>query len=505
MDSTKKQRGDNRNPGISTEMESSSSSFIENALVGFYRTKYSDGRILMVNNALTKMFGFEDPEDMLAGENTIANHYVDDIRRNELLEILQRDGEVSNFESMMRRKDGSIFWVRFTARYFPEIGCIEGVVTDITGEKNALESLGQTSELFHALLNSIPDMIFIQDKAGRYTHINPAIEKLFNIPASEIIGKTNRDIHLHNNENRDSHDEDRVFNGEIIERDFTKTIDGRIHSFHMILYPINGADGSISGIFGIVHDITDTMQYLEEIKVKNIELLSAIEVKNKFISMVSHELRTPLVPIMGYSELLLDGTYGALPEAMREPLQTIYDRSEDLKKQIEDLLTISRIDQLAIRIIKKSVYVDQLVQDAVNSYRAIKSGKNIEFIIECEPCRIVADPERLNQVIHNLVGNAIKYSNDVVAITIRTGTRAGKGFIEVSDNGIGIAVEYLPYIFDRFYQVENLETRKHEGSGLGLSIVKEIIELMDGTIEVSSKPGVGTTFTIEFPLAEATT
>jgi signal transduction histidine kinase len=95
------------------------------------------------------------------------------------------------------------------------------------------------------------------------------------------------------------------------------------------------------------------MQYLEEIKVKNIELQSAIEVKNKFISMVSHELRTPLVPIMGYSELLLDGTYGALPEAMREPLQTIYDRSEDLKKQIEDLLTISRIDQLAIRINKK--------------------------------------------------------------------------------------------------------------------------------------------------------
>jgi PAS domain-containing protein len=114
---------------------------------------------------------------MLAGENTIANHYVDDIRRNELLEILQRDCEVSNFESMMRRKDGSIFWVRFTARYFPEIGYIEGVVTDITGEKNALESLGQTSELFHALLNSIPDMIFIRDKAGRYTHINPAIEK----------------------------------------------------------------------------------------------------------------------------------------------------------------------------------------------------------------------------------------------------------------------------------------------------------------------------------------
>jgi signal transduction histidine kinase len=217
----------------------------------------------------------------------------------------------------------------------------------------------------------------------------------------------------------------------------------------MILYPINGVDGSITGIFGIVHDITDKVLYLEEMKKKNMELQSAIEVKNKFISMVSHELRTPLVPIMGYSELLLDSTYGALPEAMREPLQTIYNRSADLKNLIEDLLTISRLDQLAIKINIKNISIDQLVQDVVNSYRAIKSGKNIEFVLECEPCRIVADPERLKQVIYNLVENAIKYSEDVVTITIRTGIRTEKGFLEVSDNGIGITEEHLPFIFDR--------------------------------------------------------
>jgi two-component system, sensor histidine kinase and response regulator len=496
-----KQSKDDRVLEITADNEMPSSSFIENSLVGFYRSKYSDGLILMVNNTLAKMFGFENPEDMLASNNTIANHYVDAGRRGELKEILKRDGEASDFESKMRRKDGSIFWTRFTARYRPEIDCIEGIVTDITEEKKAVESLALTNQLFHALLKSTPDLIFIMDKERRYTHINPAIEKIFNIPASEIIGKTNVELHCAENGDLIDKVEDRVFKGEIVEQDFTRTIDDKIHSFHMILSPIFQSDGGVDGLCGIVHDITERMQHLEVIKKKNTELQSAIEVKNKFISMVSHELRTPLVPIMGYSELILDGTYGVLPDAMREPLQTIYKRSEDLKKQIEDLLTISRIDQLAIKINKQNVNIDKLVQDAVDSYRAINSGKNIEFIFEGEPCRIIADPGRLKQVIHNLVENAIKYSKEMVTITIRTGIRSGKGFIEVSDDGIGISEEHLPYIFNRFYQVEALETRKHEGAGLGLAIVKEIVDLMDGTIGISSKPGLGTTFTIEFPLA----
>ena len=369
-------------------------------------------------------------------------------------------------------------------------------------ERNAvLGDLRESEERFRAVFETAQDSIFIKDRSLKYTHVNPAMEKLLRMTASELIGKTDMELFSEDEGGRNLELDSRVLRGEIVEEEYTEPLMGVQHTFSLVEVPMRDVESNIQGMFGIARDITDRKLAEEEIRKKNIELQAAIAVKMEFLSMVSHELRTPLVPIMGYSELLLDGMLGDLPKDAKDALRVIHKRSQDLKRLIEDLLLVSRMDQHAVRVESKPVSADHLVRSLVESYQALDQGKDVSFLQECEPCEIMADSERLKQVLHNLIGNAVKYSKESVVVTVRTGKRDENGFIQVSDNGIGIPGKHLPHIFERFYQVENLDTRTHEGTGLGLAITRELVELMGGTIQAESEPGVGTTFTIALPLA----
>jgi PAS domain S-box-containing protein len=252
--------------------------------------------------------------------------------------------------------------------------------------------------------------------------------------------------------------------------------------------------GGVIGTFEVFRDITDR---------KRTEILKArLAAKSEFLTMISHELRTPLVPIIGYAELLLSSTFGDLPEDCKEPLETIYSRAEALKALIDDILEINRMERGILDVKLTGVDARAMLEETVKPYNEISQSKPVDISVECEEFSILADPDRIRQVIQNLMGNSIKYSGDSVRITIKGQVKDSKGCISVEDNGMGMSKEEMPYIFERFYQIEDIHNRTHEGAGLGLAIARELVEKMGGTISVESEQGNGSTFTICMELAD---
>ncbi|MFH1675384.1 MAG: PAS domain-containing sensor histidine kinase, partial [bacterium] len=374
-------------------------------------------------------------------------------------------------------------------------------VRDISERKKAEAALRESEKRFRTVFETAKDSIFMKDIALRYMLINPAMEKMFGMQSREMIGKTDTDIFGPEIGDDIQDTEIRVLNGEIIEKERTLPINGIPYTFSIIKVPMRNDDELVTGLFGIARDLTYRKAAEEVIRKKNKELASALTVKTEFLSVVSHELRTPLVPILGYSELMLDGSFGILPEYLKEPLQTVYDRADNLRKLIDDLLLVSRTDQRTVRIKLENIFADRIIEEIIDSRNKVNQGKRVNFIREGRECRILADPDRLRQVLQNLIQNSIKYSEESVDITIETYNDGEFGHIKVTDNGIGISSENLAHVFERFYQVENPDTRHHDGAGLGLSIVKELIELMNGHILAESEQGKGSCFTITLPSA----
>lgn len=262
-------------------------------------------------------------------------------------------------------------------------------------------------------------------------------------------------------------------------------------------------DGNPLRVAGTHIDLTERKEAEDEIKRKNIELEAALKIKSEFISMVSHELRTPLVPIQGYAELLVDGSFGEMPVEAIEPLEFIKSRSQDLSQIINDLILFSSMefDKLSLKI--ETISSRSFVTGVAREYLNRDHGKPVMIEWSGDDINLRADKIRLQQILRNLIDNSIKYSDDSVEITINSVQEDNMCLISVTDNGIGIAGEHIPHIFERFYQVEDVSTRTRGGAGLGLAIIKELTEIMDGKISVESEPGVGSTFTVALHLADS--
>jgi PAS domain S-box-containing protein len=230
----------------------------------------------------------------------------------------------------------------------------------------------------------------------------------------------------------------------------------------------------------------------------------ASRLKDEFLATVSHELRTPLTAILGWSHML---TTGAIDQDYTErALATIYRNAKSQAQLIEDILDVSRIVTGKLRLNVGPVAAAPLIRTVVESLRPSVEAKSIRLrtSLASEAGRICADPDRLQQVVWNLLSNAIKFTPERGEITVGLESGETEARIIVSDTGQGISPEFLPYVFDRFRQADGSTTRQHGGLGLGLSIVRHIVELHGGEIEVSSEgEGKGATFTVRLPLTGA--
>ena len=250
---------------------------------------------------------------------------------------------------------------------------------------------------------------------------------------------------------------------------------------------------------GFMVDVTDRKQAEAALRAAKEAAEEASRVKTVLLSMASHELRTPLTIITGYVELL-SSSADALGGEEREFLEVIQTSTATLTTLINDLLDLARIEAHRLKLAIDGVNVGDVLEKVHRMVAAQAAAKNIELTIDLTPDvpLVAADPDRLLQILLNLVGNAVKFTSQG---SVRSSAKPSAGGVEITvwDTGIGIAPEALPRIFDVFQQADSGMARKFGGSGLGLAIAKRLVELHGGTITVESTEGESSTFTVWLP------
>lgn len=256
---------------------------------------------------------------------------------------------------------------------------------------------------------------------------------------------------------------------------------------HMEVYgaPVIGEHGHWLGVVIVMHDIT--------------ELKKLEQVRKDFVANVSHELRTPITSMKGFSETLLDGAYKD-EETLLTFLEIMNQESNRLQMLVNDLLELSKLEKHGFQLDLLPTSLNDLVKRAAEMSAQRLEEKEMVLHVEApEDIIILGDANRLMQVIVNLLFNAINYSPEQTTVTMRLSDNTKFGILEVKDEGIGIAKEEIPRVFERFYRVDRARSRNSGGTGLGLAIVKHLIEIHHGKIQVESEVGQGTTMRVMLP------
>ncbi len=253
------------------------------------------------------------------------------------------------------------------------------------------------------------------------------------------------------------------------------------------LMPLRAETMKKAGVLTVIHDIT-RLRRLEDIRAD-------------FAANVSHELRTPLTAICGFAETLLDGAYSQ-PESALRFARIIHNEAERLSELIDDVLKLSKIESGRAVIAKESVDVSELVREVTGRLQERMKKHQVKIEIPPDLPPVQGDRGLLAQALHNLLDNAVKYTQLQGLIAVSAKQQDGEIFLSVRDNGIGIPEEAKERIFERFYRVDRARTRRFGGTGLGLAIVKHIVEAHKGGLQLNSIEGKGTEIIISLPIKE---
>lgn len=251
-----------------------------------------------------------------------------------------------------------------------------------------------------------------------------------------------------------------------------------------------------------LEELNENLQrFNRELERANRELRSLDEVKSNLLSNVSHELRTPLVAIKGYNELIFREKLGPLTEKQKAGLEISLKSLARLIDLINNLLDFSRIEIGKLQLEVERFSLLDVVQEVLGMVTPRAAERGIEIDVDLDPPDIdyVGDRNKFAQVLTNLLTNALKFNRDGGRVGLAVSSQADELIVKVSDTGIGIEPQYVGRIFDRFFQVDSSMTRRQGGTGIGLSIVKSLVELHGGSIQVTSQPGEGTTFFVRLP------
>lgn len=350
-----------------------------------------------------------------------------------------------------------------------------------------------------AIVDSSNDAIIGTDLNGAIVSWNHGAETIYGYKAAEVVGKS-PSLTYSEEMNNDSELRRLLTNGGSLKHheSVRRCKNGRLVYVSMTASPIKTADGRVIGTSFIERDITERIRRENELKLAIEQAQAAIRAKGEFVANISHELRTPMNAIIGMLELSLKN--GDLPATLADYLETARDSAHLLLSLVNDLLDFSRLEVGKFELDEQDFSLKKTVDDSLRALamRANDHGLELAYRIDDNvPDILKGDPRRLRQILLNLVGNSIKFTEEgEVVVWIHVLKRlAGEVQlkISVSDTGIGIAPENLETVFQPFTQLDNSSTRKYAGAGLGLTICREFVELMRGEIVVDSQVGKGTT------------
>lgn len=369
-------------------------------------------------------------------------------------------------------------------------------------KENERKFLDEELRKFKLGIERSGDAIFITDKDGVIIYINPAFINVYGYNENEIIGKTPRVIKsgLHSVELY-KHFWKTLLKKESIKGEFVnKTKNGNLIIMEASANPIMNENGDIIGFLAIQRNITERKKFIEELKQAKQEAESANLAKSSFLANMSHELRTPLNGVLGMAQLLEGSYYGELSRKQATFVKNILQSGNHLLELINDILDLSKIEAGKMESIKEYFYPSKVVYEINNLLEKNIFEKKLDLLIKIDNNVILYnDEKKFRQVILNLVGNAIKFSNEFGQIEIFSTKNPDSFEISVKDTGIGIKNKDKEKIFMYFQQLDSSYSKKENGTGLGLALSKKLVELMGGKISFSSEYGKGSVFSFSLP------
>jgi two-component system NtrC family sensor kinase len=470
---------------------------VDNAADAFYLFD-EDGQILDVNQHACTSLGYKRDELLKMQFLDLSGDYTP--KAFTKLQDLLRGGGILSIEDHHNRKDGVLFPVEVRLCHTEqEGGLVIALARDMSERKQSEEALQKAlsdsqraKEQLDNILSSTADGLVVTDHRKQITHINHVAEEMLNISASDIINQPFIMI-FNEPELRDQASE---FLNELAQGgrqlDFKLNLSGtrlpRIVQARSSM--LRSETGKLTGVVTLLRDVTRERE-LDQIK-------------NEFISTAAHEMRTPMSVIMGYIEMLTNSDeFGHFPaEKQQHFLLETYRKGEALSQIIDDLFDISRIEAgLPLALDKKDCDIHALVQNVFDHFR--KGSKKHTFTLDLrDRSNISIDRNKMSQVFENLISNAIKYSPDGGEISIKSMMKENVLQLVIEDQGSGMTPDQLERVFDKFYRADSSNTAV-SGLGLGMSIVKSIIEAHGGSIKVASTLGQGTRVSLEIPCQES--
>ena len=485
------------------ELDNQKFALDQHAIVSITDTQ---GTILYANPRLCEISG-HTVDELLGQNHRIMRSGVHDAEYFSRMWATISAGQVWNGEICNRKKDGSLYWVSATIVPFLDSAGKPtryiAIRTDITERKTMEAHLQAQLRLVEEVIEAIPLPLYLKDESGLYLRVNRAFERFVSCPREQILGRTIEDL-LEPEDARLHLAKD----AELLATGGSQIYEASVHSRdgmrHETIYrkaALTRPDGSICGLLGTIIDITERKEAEATLRQAMQSAESANRAKSDFLANMSHEIRTPMNGVIGMTELVLDTQ---LDPEQREYMQIVKTSAESLLTIINDILDFSKIEAGKLLIEHISFHLPRLLAEALKSLALRAHEKDLELVLDIDPALpefVLGDPGRLRQILLNLVGNAIKFTNQgEVVIQARPVSDGQRVQIAVRDTGIGIAQEKIEQIFEAFTQEDTSTTRRYGGTGLGLTICNRLSNMMGGRIWVESTLGEGSVFFVELPL-----
>lgn len=476
----------------------------ENVQDVFYQTDLA-GIIREISPSIKHFSDFNTVE--LVGKPVIEIYYNPD-DRIKLIQLLNERGEVRDYEIRLKTKKDEVKYASINARLiFDSEGIpdhIDGALRDITKRKQAEESLKHSEERLRDIIFTTADWVWEVDENGVYTYSSLKGNELFDIGAQSILGKTPFDFMPEEEAKRVAP----IFAEIVAKREPIKDLEnwniGKNGELICLLtngLPVFNDEGRLIGYRGIDKNITERKQAELELIAAKEKAEASDKLKTAFMNNISHEIRTPLNGILGFGQILADREFPA--DEKEGYFKMLEDSSDRLLNTITNIIDISLLTSGNLKINKEEFNLDRLIRDIYEKFDYTCSQKDLVFSIQKKHAengkRICTDESLLNKILSQLIDNSIKFTSSGT-IVLSYNIKGNALLISVKDSGIGISEKNKSQIFDNFMQEDNDNTRKYEGSGIGLSIVKGLTEILGGSISLESEKGKGSTFTLSIPI-----